>query len=271
MNARELTGEVYRRSPVLAATAWLHVLLLVVMLSVAFFDGRTVTGLNPWIKPSKFAISIAVYTFTLAWFMPYLSHYRRTVALISWGTCVVFVGEMACVISQAARGVPSHFNISTAYDASVFALMGMLITFNTLLVVITLLLFFGKTAPLPPAYLWGIRLGLILFFLASIEGMAMINQMAHTVGQPDGGPGLPFVNWSTRAGDLRVAHFLGFHALQILPLAGYSFSRWRTADVRRRPVAYTFVLALFYFAAFTLLFWQASRGRPLLSLGLIVL
>ena len=271
MSARELIGEVYRRDRVLAATAWLHVLLLVLMICVAFFDGRTVTGLNPWIKPSKFAVSIAVYTFTLAWFMPYLSRYRRTVALISWGTAFVFVGEMACVISQAARGVPSHFNISTAYDAGVFGLMGLLITFNTLLVIITLLLFFGKTAPLAPAYLWGIRLGLLLFFLASIEGMAMIGQMAHTVGQPDGGPGLPFVNWSTRAGDLRVAHFLGFHALQILPLAGYSFSRWKTIDVRRRPVAYTFALALVYFAVFTLLFWQATRGRPLLSLGLIVL
>lgn len=265
MNARELIGEVYRRNRVLAATAWLHVLLLVVMICIAFFDGRTVTGLNPWIKPSKFAISIAVYTFTLAWFVSYLSHYRRTVALISWGTALVFVGEMICVISQAARGVPSHFNISSAYDASVFGLMGMLITFNTLLVIITLLLFFGKTAPLPPAYLWGIRLGLLLFFLASIEGMAMINQMAHTVGQPDGGPGIPFVNWSTRAGDLRVAHFLGFHALQILPLAGYSFGRWRTADVRRHAVAYTFALALFYFAAFTLLFLQAMSGRALLA------
>ncbi|HKP72049.1 MAG TPA: hypothetical protein VJT82_03865 [Pyrinomonadaceae bacterium] len=271
MNARELMAELYRRNRVLAVLGWLHVALLVTMICAAFFDGRTVTGLNPWIKPSKFAVSIAVYVFTLAWFLRYLSHYRRTVFFISWGTGVVFVGEMICVVSQAARGVPSHFNVSTAYDASVFGLMGMLIAFNTLLVLVTLLMFFGRTEPLPPAYLWGIRLGLLLFFLASIEGVAMVSNMAHTVGTPDGGAGLPVVNWSTRAGDLRVAHFLGFHALQILPLAGYSFSRWRERDVRRRPVAYTFALALVYFAAFSLLFWQAMRGRPLLSLGLIVL
>ncbi len=93
----------------------------------------------------------------------------------------------------------------------------------------------------------------------------MVSNMAHTVGRPDGEAGLPFVNWSTRAGDLRVAHFLGFHALQILPLAGYSFSRWRTDAVRRHATAYVVALGLAYLAAFTLLFWQASAGRPLLA------
>lgn len=265
MGARELIAEVYRRNRVLALTGWLHVALLFAFIVAAFFDARTVTGLNPWIKPSKFAASIAIYTFTLAWLLHYLSHYRRTVALISWGTAFVFVGEMICVASQAARGVPSHFNISSAYDAGVFAVMGLLIIFNTLLVLVTLALFFGKTAPLAPAHLWGIRLGLFLFFLASVEGYAMVSNMAHTVGLPDGGPGLPYVNWSTRAGDLRVAHFLGFHALQILPLAGYSFSRWRTRAVRRRAVACTLALAAVYLAVFSLLFWQASNGRPLLA------
>ena len=63
----------------------------------------------------------------------------------------------------------------------------------------------------------------------------MIHNNQHTVGAPDGGPGLPGLGWS--AGDLRAAHFLGMHALQALPLLGWAMSRW----VPRRAVALTWV------------------------------
>ena len=265
--ALDFIFEVYRRSPALALTGWLMLAATIVMLCIAPFDARTITGINPWIKPLKFTVSIAIFVWTLAWFLAYLSHKPWAVRLIGWGVSFVFVVEMFCIILQAARGTTSHFNIKTPFDASVFGVMGLMIALNTALVLLTLILFFGSMQELPPAYLWGIRLGLLLFLLASVEGMTMIAQLGHTVGQPDGGPGLPIVNWSTRAGDLRIAHFLGFHALQLLPLIGYGLSRRRAPLPPRRQIAYLLIVALLYTAVGVLLFQQAMSGRPLISLG----
>lgn len=267
MTVRELFAELNRRNQVLARLGWLHLAALAVVLLIAPFDTRTILGLNPWIKPAKFLVSITAYVWTLAWLTRYVSSYRRSMQFISWGTAVVFVGEMVCIIMQAARGTTSHFNVQAPFDGAVFSLMGFLITVNTFLVFVVLLLFLRPSERPAPAYLWGIRLGLLLFFLGSLEGFAMVWNMAHTVGANDGGPGLPLVNWSTRAGDLRVAHFLAFHALQLLPLAGDLLSRYRPDWPRRRQIACVLALALLYTVTVSFVFRQALNGRPLLTLG----
>lgn len=268
--ARNFFAELHRRSPVLSWMGWANVGLLLFALAAAPLDARTVTGINPWIKPMKFAASVAVFLFTMGWLLEHVRRYRRTVRVVSWGIAAVFAVEQACIFMQAARGTTSHFNVRSAFDAAVFSLMGLMIVVNTALVLVALLLFFRREAadgpPLAPAYLWGIRLGIIIFVIAGLQGFTMTSQLAHTVGAPDGGPGLPALGWSTRAGDLRVAHSLGLHALQVLPLVGYAFSR-RAASERPHQVAYTVAFAAVYAAAFLLLFWQAMLGRPLLALA----
>lgn len=84
----------------------------------------------------------------------------------------------------------------------------------------------------------------------------MAARLAHTVGAPDGGPGLPIINWSTRYGDLRVAHFFGMHALQLLPLFGYY--------VARRP-RQVIIVAVLYAASITFLLVLALTGKPLIA------
>jgi hypothetical protein len=85
---------------------------------------------------------------------------------------------------------------------------------------------------------------------------------AHTVGAPDGGPGIPGTGWSTEHGDLRVPHFVGLHALQALALIAFALSRRRLpVDARVRLVL---TAAGSYFGLFAILLAQAFRGQPVL-------
>lgn len=102
----------------------------------------------------------------------------------------------------------------------------------------------------------GIRPGILLFVVFAFEGFVVAFRLSHTVGAPDGGPGLPVTNWSTQYGDLRIAHFFGMHALQLIPLFGYY--------VARRSFQVVLFSAVYLgFVAFLLM--EALAGKPLLT------
>ena len=174
--------------------------------------------------------------------------------------------EIVLITMQAARGTTSHFNNRTAFDDMVFSVMGAAITLNIAVAAYVALKFWKTRAEIPAPYLWGIRIGLTIFVLASLEGVAMVSHGAHSVGLPDGGAGLPVVNWSTRGGDLRVAHFFGMHALQILPLLGYLLSTRRAARLKGNAVRWVQAAGTVYALLALLLFLWAVAGRPLVSL-----
>ena len=232
----------------------------IVAIILTQIDPTMILGINRWIKPMKFFISIAIFLWTIAILLDQLKGYERFSRIISWTMIMVFTGEMIGVAGQAARGTTSHFNITTPDSAIVYALMGVLIVINSLLVVAIAVVYFRDGFGLPPAVLWGIRLGLLLFIAGSIQGGYMSAQLGHTVGAADGGPGLPLTNWSTVAGDLRVAHFLGLHSIQIMPLVGILVDRMKL------PMASVYGVAILYVALFVAVLVQALIGRPLISI-----
>jgi hypothetical protein len=258
--------ELRARNPLLFVTGVAHVILLLIMAGVAPFDGREVMGINPWIKPIKFAASIAIYALTMGWLLYELPLKEKVKGRVNWAIASTLIIEIALITMQAARGVTSHFNNTTAFDSAVFAVMGLAITFNILVAAYVGLKFWRTDAKIPAPYLWGIRIGLTIFVLASLEGFAMTGRLAHSVGVPDGGPGLPLLNWSTRGGDLRVAHFFGIHALQVLPLAGYMLSTRRSESLTNNAARWVQVGGAVYALLALLLFLWAMAGRPLISL-----
>jgi len=254
-----LMAQLRAASPPLYWAAVAHAIAIPVLLISLAADSRTILGVNPWIKPLKFFVSVLIYLLTVAWLLKEIPS-GRLGAAIGWAIAISMVVENACIAMQSARGVRSHFNADSPFDIAVFAIMGSFIVLNSVAMAVLLLATLRAQPHLASGYLTGIRLGVFLFLLGSAEAVFMLARQSHTVGGPDGGPGLPFVNWSTKFGDLRIGHFIGLHALQALPLAGWLIDRWA---IPHAPLAVVAAAAL-YCAVFALLTLQALAGKPFL-------
>lgn len=220
------------------------------------FTSTQVAGVNAWYKPFKFALSIALYSSTMAWLISYLPHFNKS--LYAWSVIVLLGFEIIYIALQATKGQLSHFNVSNPLYSALYGLMALAATAVSMYTAYIGVLFFQKDFPaLPLHYVCGIRWGIVLFVIFSLEGFVMGSRLSHTIGGVDGSTGLPLVNWSTKYGDPRIAHFIGMHALQVLPLVSYYLLK----DVKA-----TFTLALFYglIAMFTLI--QAFNGKPFYKL-----
>ena len=238
-----------------------HAVLSVILVVAALVNSTEILGVGRWVKPLKFAISIAVFTGTMSWLLSYFPRPQpRVIAVLALVIGVMMTGEMLLIAAQSSRGVRSHFNHDTAFDDAIFSAMGAMILINTVAVAYVGWLFVTRRTSITGAHLLGVQLGIAVFLLASVEGGVMVSLDAHTVGAADGGPGLPFVNWSTSAGDLRVAHFVGMHALQALPVLGWLLDRSKVRHARRTVAA----AAVAWAALTALLLGQAVSGQPLL-------
>ncbi|MCU0435871.1 MAG: hypothetical protein MUC87_20600 [Bacteroidia bacterium] len=223
----------------------------IVFIVLSFRSGLLVAGVNAWYKPVKFALSIAAYSWTMAWLIHYLPQFN--VRFFNWAIIVLLGFALFYIALQAGRGKLSHYNQSSGLYSMLYMLMAFAATAVTVYTAYAGFEFFRQPVNLPPAYLNSIRAGIFIFVIFSLEGFVMGSRLSHTIGGADGNHGIAFLGWSRRFGDPRVAHFIGMHALQVLPLLGWYVlreSRW------------VWLVAGLYFvlAVFTLI--QALRGRP---------
>lgn len=256
---------VRKQSPLLFTTGMLMFLGAIGASVGLFVDDRTLMGINVWVKPLKFLISVGIYMLTVGYllhFYPY-SRLKKNVLLNTVTLTMVF--EILIIVYQAYRGVQSHYNFSTPLDGMLFGLMGVMIAINVFLMALFAFDALRLKLQVARPIQWGIFLGWVIMIGGSWVGGRMISQMAHTVGVEDGGVGLPLLNWSTVAGDLRVAHFLGLHAIQAIPLFALLLTRTRLPQsVQRTGVV---VFSLVYATAVGYTFYQASQGLPFLGQG----
>ena len=268
-----LSGAARWHRPLMIFTGIMGVTAAVALVGI-FVDPRILTGVPIWLKPFKFAVSLAVYGLTIAWMLSLLPRRSR---IAEWAaTVLVAMGtiEMTVIVAQVIRGQTSHFNDTTPLNSALWGAMGMAVTvLFTAHFVLAIAVARQRIADRAATYAVRLGLGLSLLGMAVAVPMVLPGQApaggatgisgAHTVGLPDGGPGLPLVGWSTVGGDLRVGHFVGLHALQALPLLAYGLARWTglAAKVRARLVL---IFGSAYAVLVLLLTWQALRGQPLL-------
>lgn len=271
--------------PLMIFTGVLVVLTVAAALGV-LTDDRILGGAPLWLKPFKFAISLVIYCASMAWIISRLPDRRRWAWALGTVIAVSALVEIVIIFTQAGRGTYSHFNLTTPLDSALWNAMG---GFVVVLWLATLVVagFAARRSFGDRAGTLAIRLGLAVAVVGMALGFLMIPPTAdqvqalsqgattlvgaHSVGVPDGGPGLPLTAWSTTGGDLRVPHFVGIHALQALPLLGWLLALPRFGLVEPARSRLVMTGATGYLGLVALLLWQALRGQPVTAADAVTL
>ena len=254
---------------------WLAVISVVgalVLVPLWIIDTRELLGVSVWEKPIKFFISSAIFSFTYSWLSSFITKGARWVKLAGLFIAVSLTVELVLISAMAILGTTSHFNVSSPTAIVIWSLMATFISivlFSTIFISLMILFqkqqeFILKLALSLGSINTAVGMGLAYLMtwptaaqLANYQGIAG----AHAVGVSDGGPGLPFLGWSTVAGDLRVGHFFGLHSIQVAAIL--------LALSLLLPIAFRMPLIvvgnLTWLGFVGLVTWQSLRAEPFAS------
>ncbi len=228
--------------------------LSLIFISLTKITNTQVYNVNAWYKPFKFAFSTFLFAWAMAWYCHYLPNFN--VQLFNWTVIILLGFEIFYITYQASKGQLSHYNISTPIYSALYSMMALAASLVTLYTAYIGILFCTNSFPeLPGYYIWAIRLGIFIFVIFSFEGFAMGSRLNHSVGALNDNSNWFIVGWSKTVGDLRVSHFIGMHALQLLPILSYYILK-NTKLTIGLSVAYGLLALL------TLI--QALQGKPLM-------
>jgi len=247
----------------LTALIVFSVSVLIVSMFGLCFDQRMVLGEHPWIKPAKFSASLAIYGVTLFWLGQFLTNhtyaFRRTCRAALSGS----IAELSIIIIQVMRGAPNHFNMGSSFDNGMawLAAISILPVAFSIVVVFFLLL---REPNLPAVLGCALRWGVLLSAIGCVPGFMMLAPVTvqHIIFYQTSS-GLPFLGWSTVSGDLRVAHFVGIHALQFFPVLAFIVMKLLPNVSILRKELLIGNIGLTYLGVIVLLTHQALIAEPI--------
>jgi hypothetical protein len=217
--------EAKRGSPLLWWSSVAMLIGMAICFALPFVDARLLAGVSVWEKPAKFFLSLIVQAITVAWAISLVPQKLRGVKTATLMFVAAILLEMSYMLFRASRGEASHFNTSTLFAAIMYPLMGV----GSLTLVGTSAFVGWRVWQQRGTNLLREGAGIGLMFgslLSTIAGGYLSSHTSHWIGgDMNDATGLAFFHWSTTGGDLRVAHFIGLHTAQALPLAALSGSR----------------------------------------------
>lgn len=263
--------ELDRTDPLLSRLGWVLMAVVPVFAALALLVPATLHGVNPWIKPIKFSLSFSTFATTISLFLLTLKIPSWQLRLARRTIAVSVAFEILSLAAQAWRGVHAPGS-HTLLDGFLAQMTNSMVMINTAIVTAMFALFCARrvhSSIVDSPMLAALRYSLVVFLAGNAIGGYMLARGSHTVGARDGGPGLPFVNWSVIGGDLRIAHFIAIHAIQIIPVFAYVLAQMAPVPaVKQRKLAVA-ALSILVATAVGMTFLQAALGRPLLPSALL--
>ena len=212
------------RSAILLCVVAVPVALILLVLDRRILDDELI-----WLKPFKFYLSLLVHALTVLFAVRLLpeawqAHIVTKAGLTLFGAVVMY--EAVFLSIQAGRGVRSHYNDTTPFDAIGGAIMaagaGVLVVAPLLIgLALAIAVWRGGWSEVSQEPLrLAVAIGFLLTgWLAGQTGSAIGANAGPFVGvDPSSGRFMPLTGWALEGGDYRISHFLGVHAMQALPI-----------------------------------------------------
>ena len=214
--------------------------------------GGTFQGDVSFRKAITFGEAFGLTAISLSWFLTFLPKKRSLWSTLGGIYVAATLTEVFLTSMQVWRGVPSHFNNSTSFDAAVFAIMGISIAMHLPLIVGVLIA--SLTSLKAPASLkWAIRGSMLIFIAAQVFGIFMITMNSHMVAP---------------AGSMKGPHAIALHSLQILPFLAFLLMFTNCTEARRTRVIVPAISG--YIGVTALVAAQAMNGLATFDLNLTV-
>ena len=241
-------------APVERAAYWIGGLLIlsgVIHLAVLAASGGTWEGPLSLRKPATFGLSFGLTLINVTFIASFVRLKNRSRTLLLGAFAAACVLETFLVSLQAWRGVPSHFNVETPFDAAVARTLAIGGSALVAIIVTLTVAIFRHGIGAPPPLRLAIRAGFAALVAAQLAGGVMIASGMRLVFAGD-----PQRAYAT-GGWLKGVHAVLMHGILVLPLLAWLIAKtpWderrQIRGIRAGIAVYALVVAAALLTAFS--------------------